>query len=87
MPRLSLMEMGEDDLPEAMTIEISEEEVSSLNVGQKVEVTIRGSVGMLQVPPGGTKEGPPLMGVRVSDKRVRGRNAFADLAEDEDEEE
>ena len=88
MPVLGLREMGDDDKPrETMTVEISEEEVAKLKIGQAVEVNIKGSVGMLQVPPDGVSEGdPPLLGIRVSSKSVRGKNEFEDLFADEDEE-
>ena len=84
MPELMLREMGEDEsFREAMTVEISEEQVQELKIGQRVTVTIEGSVGMLQIPPEGASESdPPLLGIRVSEKSVQGKNDFEALSED-----
>ena len=88
MAHLSIAELDGDSKPrEAMEVDISDEEVKKLTIGQKVEVVIRGSVGMLQVPPDGSSENNPAsLGIRVDSKTVKGKNAFEDLAEDKDEE-
>lgn len=73
--------------PETVTLDLSDEEVKKFRVGQKIEITIRGSVGMLQVPPqGSSDEDPAMMGVRMTGKVIKGFNEFAELAEDEGEE-
>lgn len=85
MHTLELAEIKDDDFPETMTIDISEEDIKALRVGQRIEIVIKGSVGMLQIPPEGTSDGgPPMMGVRVSSKTVSKKNVFADLAEEDD---
>ena len=87
MSHFRLGEIGEDsEFREAMEIDISDEEVKKLVIGQKIEVTIKGSVGMLQVPPDGSSEGnPATLGIRVDSKTVKGKNAFEELAEEEDD--
>lgn len=88
MPHFRLGELDEDEkFREAMEIEISDEQVGELKVGQKITVTIEGSVGMLQVPPDGSSEdNPATLGIRVDSKTVRGKNAFEELSEDTEEE-
>ena len=73
---LHLTELDEDFNPrEAMEIDISDEEVKKLTIGQKIEVVIKGSVGMLQVPPDGSSESnPATLGIRVDSKAVKGKN-------------
>lgn len=87
MPHMPISELDDKgNLKEAITVEITEEEIKELRIGQKIEVTITGSVGMLQVPSdGSSKEEPPLLGIRVTGKKVEGLNAFAELARDDDE--
>lgn len=89
MPHMTLRELDSDDKPtEAMVLDISVEDVKALKIGQEIEVTIKGSVGMLSVPPDGVSEhAPPELGIRVASKTIQGKNVFADLAEDEDDEE
>ncbi|MFQ5741986.1 MAG: hypothetical protein ACE5HV_00175 [Acidobacteriota bacterium] len=85
---LHLAEMHEGShRPEAIVLELSDEEIKKFKVGQKVTVTIQGSVGMLQVPPdGSSEEFPAEMGVRMTDKKIVGSNEFAELSEDGEEE-
>ena len=89
MPHMTISELDDDGgLKEILTVEISESEVKELNVGQVITVTIKGSVGMLQVPPDGTTEAePPLLGIRVESKTIKGSNVFAELSADDDDEE
>lgn len=76
------------DAPETITLDLSDEEVKKFRVGQKVKITIKGSVGMLQVPPNGSSvDDPALMGIRMTSKDIQGFNEFAELAEDAEEEE
>ena len=76
------------NIPETITVEITNSDVKNLNVGQKVEVLVKGSVGMLQIPPEGpSKERPALVGVRVTDKEVKGLNQFAKMVEDDEKDE
>lgn len=84
---LHLGELHEDsDKPEAMVFDITDDEVKRFKVGQMVTITIKGSVGLLQVPPdGSSKEFPAEMGVRMVEKKIVGSNVFADLAEDSDD--
>lgn len=73
--------------PETIVLDLSDEEVKKFKVGQKIVVTIKGSVGMLSVPPqGSSKEMPADMGIRITDRSIRGMSVFAELAEDADEE-
>lgn len=85
---LHLSELHEgSDRPETITLDLTDEEVKAFNIGQKVVVTIKGSVGMLSVPPqGSSKEVPADMGIRITDRSIKGLNVFAELAEDESEE-
>lgn len=85
---LHLSELHEgSDHPETIVLDLSDEEIKRFKVGQKVTITIKGSVGMLQVPPqGSSKEFPAEMGVRMVDKKIVGSNVFAELAEDDEEE-
>ncbi len=87
MPKVKMHEVDEEGKrQEAMVLDISEADVKQLKIGQKIEVMIEGSVGMLSVPPDGvSKDMPPELGLRVSSKKVKGLNEFADLAEDEGE--
>lgn len=84
---LHLGELREgSDRPEVVVLDLSDEEIKKFRVGQKIVITIKGSVGMLQVPPGGSSnEFPAEMGVRMTDKKIVGSNEFAELAEDDDE--
>ena len=84
---IHLHELGEgSDVPETVTLDMSDEEIGKLRIGQKIEIIIKGSVGMLQVPPQGSSvEDPALMGIRMTSKTVKRSNEFAELAEDEDE--
>lgn len=75
------------DHPETIVLDLTDEEVKSFKIGQKIVVTIKGSVGMLSVPPeGSSKELPADMGIRITDRSIKGLNVFAELAEDADEE-
>ena len=75
------------DTPETIVLDLTDDEVKTFKVGQKVVVTIKGSVGMLSVPPqGSSKEVPADMGIRITDRSIKGLNEFAELAEDADEE-
>lgn len=84
---LHLKELHEgSDQPETVVLDITDAEVKKFNVGQKITITIEGSVGMLNVPPeGSSKEFPAEIGVRMTSKKIEGHNAFAKLAEDDDE--
>lgn len=86
---LHLGELHEgSDKPETVVLDLSDDEIKKFRIGQKITITIKGSVGMLQVPPdGSSKEYPAEMGVRMTDKKIVGSNQFAELAEDDDEEE
>lgn len=84
-----LHELSEgSDSPEIVTLDMSDEEIGKLRIGQKVEIVIKGSVGLLQVPPqGSSADDPALMGVRMTSKTIKGFNEFAELAEDAEEDE
>ena len=84
---LLIGELGEgSERPETVVLDLSDEEIKRFRIGQKVTVTIKGSVGMLSVPPEGTsKDFPAEMGIRMTDKRIVGSNEFAELAEDDEE--
>jgi hypothetical protein len=88
MKKMSLQELDADDVPETMTVDIDEDEVKRLKVGQKLELLVKGTVGMLQVPPDGVSGGnPAMMGIKVSSKKLRGLSQVDEmLNEDEDEE-
>ena len=76
------------DTPETIILDMSDEEIGKLRVGQKVEIVIKGSVGMLRVPPeGSSEEFPAEMGIRMTSKTIKGFNEFAELAEDAEEDE
>jgi len=85
---LHLHELSEGShAPVTVTLDLSDEEIKKFKIGQKIEVTIRGSVGMLQVPPqGSSDEDPAIMGIRMTGQKIKRFNEFAELAEDEDEE-
>ena len=75
------------DVPETIVLDLTDDEVKTFKVGQKVVVTIKGSVGMLSVPPqGSSKEIPADMGIRITDRSIKGLNVFAELSEDAEEE-
>lgn len=85
MPKLKIHEVDEDGKhQEAMVVDVSEADVKKLKVGEKVEVKISGTVGMLSVPPDGVDESSSAeLGIKVKSKKVTGSNEFADLAEDD----
>ncbi len=85
---LHLSELVEgSDSPETIVLDLSDEEVKQFKIGQKIVVTIKGSVGMLSVPPqGSSKDVPADIGIRITDRSIRKTNVFAELAEDADEE-
>lgn len=84
---LHLGELHEgSDRPETVVLDLTDKEIKKFNVGEKVTVTIEGSVGMLEIPPqGSSKEFPAIMGVRMTSKKIAGSNEFAKLAEDDDD--
>lgn len=84
---LHLSELHEgSDAPETIVLDLSDKEVQAFKIGQKIVVTIKGSVGMLNVPPqGSSADSPAEMGIRITDQSIKGLSAFAELAEDEDE--
>ena len=84
---LHLSELHEgSDKPEVVVLDLTDEEIKKFKVGEKITVTIKGSVGMLEVPPdGSSEEFPAIMGVRMTSKKIVGSNEFAELAADEDE--
>ena len=86
MPRVRVRELDEEGKPqEAMLVDVSEKDVKKLKIGEKVEVTIAGTVGMLSVPPDGVDEfSSAELGIKVKSKKIEGSNEFADLAEDKD---
>ena len=85
---IQLHELAEgSDTPETIILDMSDESIKKLRVGQKVEIVIKGSVGMLRVPPeGSSEEFPSEMGIRMTSKTIKGFNEFAELAEDAEEE-
>ena len=89
--RHAIMEMSSDEGSEhreALEIDLTDEQVGNLKVGQKIVVTIKGSVGMIGVPPeGSSKHSPAFLGIRVGSKEVKGTNMFEELAADDEEEE
>ena len=87
MMALHIGELRENsDHPETIVLDLTDEEVKAFKIGQKIVVTIKGSVGMLNVPPQGSSEDMPAeLGIRITDQSIKGLNAFAELAEDEDE--
>lgn len=84
---LRLAELAEgSDRPETIVLDLTDKEVKEFRVGQKITITIEGSVGMLQVPPqGSSAEMPAELGVRITKRSIVGSNAFAELAEDEED--
>ena len=84
---LHLSELHEgSDAPETIVLDLTDEEVQAFKIGQKIVVTIKGSVGMLNVPPQGSSEDSPAeMGIRITDRGIKGLNEFAELAEDEED--
>ena len=73
------------DRPETIVLDLTDKEIKEFKVGEKVTITIKGSVGMLRVPPeGSSEEFPAEMGIRMTSKEIEGSNVFAKLAEDED---
>ena len=85
---LHLSELHEgSDRPETIVLDLTDEQVKAFKIGQKIVVTIKGSVGMLNVSPqGSSEENPAELGIRITDRSINGLNVFAELAEDEDEE-
>ncbi len=85
---LHISELAEgSDHTETIVMDLSDEEVKKFKIGQLITVTIKGSVGMLSVPPqGSSKEFPSEMGIRITSKGIVGSNVFAELSEDDDEE-
>lgn len=85
---LHISELHEgSDHPETILLDLTDEEVKKFKIGQKIVVTIKGSVGMLSVPPqGSSKDMPADMGIRITDRSIKGLNVFAELAENGDEE-
>ena len=85
---LHLHELSENsDVPETITLDMTDEEIGKLRIGQKIEIVIKGSVGMLQVPPqGSSADDPALMGIRMTSKTINRSNEFAELAEENDDE-
>ncbi len=76
---------GSDHI-ETIVLDLSDKEVKKFKIGEKIVITIKGSVGMLSVPPqGSSKEFPSEMGIRMESKSIQGSNEFAELAEDGDD--
>lgn len=85
MPSVKMKEM-KDSSAETLTLDITEDMVKKLNIGEKVEIILKGSIGMLQVPPEGTTEfDGPMLGLRLTSKKIIPSNKFADLASDDDD--
>ena len=90
MPEVTILEMAEegDDTPprEAMVVDVPTDKIKDFRIGQEITMTVKGSVGMMSVPPDGLQEGEqPEMGIRVTSKTIEGMNAFEELAMDKDE--
>lgn len=86
MPPHTLMEIGADDGKEAITVELTKKEIKQFKIGEKITITLKGSVGLLEIPPGGATDNmPPTLGIRIDSKKVEGSNMFAELSADEDE--
>lgn len=72
---------------ETLTVDLPAEQISKLKVGQQIELLVKGSVGMLQVPPNGeSSDRSSSVGIRVTSKTVKGLNTFEQLAATDDEE-
>ena len=82
-----LLELHEgSDNPETVVLDLTDEEIKKFKIGELITITIKGSVGMLRVPPeGSSEEFPAEIGIRMTSKKIVGSNAFAELAADEDE--
>ena len=89
MANMMIKELDEDDiLSETMTVEIAPSKVKRLQIGQRIEITVKGTVGMLQVPPGGPGSGSPsMLGIRVIRKTIRGLNQIDSILDDVADEE
>ena len=75
------------DHTETIMLDLTDAEVKKFKIGEKITITIKGSVGLLSVPPdGSSKDFPAEIGIRMTDKKIVGSNEFAELAEDADEE-
>lgn len=87
MPEIGIKELDSDgEFQETLTIDLTPEVISDFRIGQKIEVTIKGSVGMLSVPPDGASEDfPPDMGIRVESKSIKLLDEFADLIDDDED--
>ena len=93
MPEITIMEMFGDEGDEnakppreAMVIDVPEDEIKNFRIGQEITMTVRGSVGMMSVPPDGLrKDELPEMGIRVASKKIVGMNAFESLSQDVEE--
>lgn len=84
---------AEDAPPkETITLDVTEQQVKQFKVGQKVTVTVKGTVGHLSVPryDNPTPDNPPTMGIKVDSKTINGKSTqqqgIEDLATDNDEE-
>lgn len=83
--KLSELREGSDHT-ETIVMDLTDEEVKKFKIGEKIVITIKGSVGMLSVPPEGSSEDSPAeMGVRMTSKEIVGSNVFAELAEEDSE--
>ena len=87
MPHVKVGELDSDSkFREAMEFDVTDEQVKSFTIGEKVEVIIKGSVGLLQVPPdGSSKMFPSSLGLRVTSKKIVSQNAFEKLAEEDED--
>lgn len=67
-----------------IVLDVSDKEIKKFKIGEKVTVIIKGSVGMLSVPPKGSSEHfPAEIGIRMTSKKIEGSNVFTELAEDD----
>lgn len=86
MPKMEIAGVGDDDSKQAFSLDIDEETIQKLRLGEKISLSVEGSVGLLEIPPDGLREGEkPMLGVRVDSVKVEGSNEFADLAGDEED--
>ncbi len=75
------------ELPRTVHLDIDAETVKKLVIDQEVSISIKGVVKSLNIPPDLPDENDlASFSVRITKQTVEGRNVFAELADETDEE-
>lgn len=100
MGSLEICELDGEEKVKTTSVDVNQNQVKDFNIGDEVEITIRGLVGMLEIPPhmfGKGEEGEEAqkerstMGLRVASRSIRKLEneqvrGIMDLASEEDDE-